>query len=254
MVVVSGVEATPRRCHNDPWDQVVGSAKVSVAAFAAVSEVDSAAVTEVIEGFEAAATLVVAEAASVEEVSGVAEAAAAATATLAVAEAGLVVVKTATPHQTLPMDPVVDLAGLADRAAVVIGETSPVRAVGMAVTVVVAHMMTGPEATEATVAAEIVATGTIDKPEATWSRCGHAETMGTAAAEITTGLETTTHASVDTKAAATRIPENCDATNRTIPKMSCGGYLRPFSSPFRLSLLLHILPLTPGVSLLFKVC
>lgn len=188
-----------------------------------------------IVGSVGVATLVVAEAASVEGASG-AVAAAAVTATLAAAEAASAAVRTATRHQMLPTDPAADSE---DLAAAATGETSLVRAVGMAVTVVVAHMMTGPEATEATVAAEIVAaTGTLDRPGATWSRCAHAEIMDTAAAEITTDPGTTTHASAATKAAATRIPENCDATNRTIGQMSCGGYLRPFPSPFRVTLLL----------------
>lgn len=248
--MVSAVEATPRQCRNDLWDQEAASAKVSVAGFVAASEVGLAAATEAIEGSEAAATLEAGEAGFVVEVS-VEAAAGAATATLAAAEAAMVAARTAMLHQTLPMDPAADSA---DLAAAVTGETSQVRVVGMAATVVVAHTMTGSEVTEATVAAEIAASEILDRPEATWNRCARAGTMGTAAAEITTDLEMTTHASVATKAVATRIPENCDATNRTISKMSCGGYLRPFSSPFRLSLLLDILPPPPGVSLLFEVC
>jgi hypothetical protein len=212
------------------------------------SAVDSVAVTEAIEVSGAVATLAVAEAGSV----GASVAAVGVTATSAAA-VGVVMVaaRTVTLRQTPPTDRAVVSAVL---AAAVTGETFPVRAVGMAVTVVVAHMKTGPEATEATAAAAIVAatgaaTGILDRPVATWSRYARAETMAMAEVETTTDLERTTRASVASKA-ATRIPENCGATDRTIPKMSRGGYLRPFSSPFRVRLLLHILPLPPGVSLL----
>lgn len=253
---VSVAGGTPRRCRNDLWDQV-GSAKVSVAAFAVASGVGSAAVTEAI-GVSAAATMAAAVADSVEDSveAGAATVTLAAAATLAAAEVVMAADRTVTLHRTLPTDPAVVTAA---RAAVT-GETSPVRAVGMAVTVVVAHMMTGPEATEATVAAATeAATGTLGRRAATWSRCAHAETTDTAEVETTTDPGMTTHASAATTA-VTRIPGSCGATDRTIPKMSCGGYLGPFSSSFRLRLLLHlyfpsaISPLPPGVSLFQLRC
>lgn len=201
---VSVAEGTPRPCRSDLWDQV-GSAKVSGAASAEVSGAASVAVTEATEA-SVAATMAAAEAASVEA----SVAAGAATATSAAAGVVIAVDRTVTLLRTLPTDPAAVTA--------VTGETSPAPAVGMAVTVVVAHMMTGPEATEATVAAETgAATGALGRREATWSQCGHAEITGTAEVETTTVPEMTTRASVATKA-ATRIRGSCDATDRTIPK------------------------------------
>jgi len=204
-------EATPRQCPNDPWDQV-GTAKGSVEASAVASEVDSVGATGAIAGSEVAATLAVGGAVSVED--SVVDVGA--IATLAAAEAATVAGRTVTLRPTLPTGPAAVSAALAAAAT---GETFPDRAVGIAVTVVVAHMMTDPEATEATVAAEIAAeiaaaTGTLDRQEAIWSRCARAGTMDTAA-ETTSDPEMKTRASVATKA-ATRIPENCAATNETL--------------------------------------
>lgn len=263
LVVVSAGEATRRRCRNDLWDQAgseaaTASEAASVVVLLVASEVALEAEREVIAVSEAAATLAAAVAASVEEASEVAVAEAAtvtlvvvvaaalATASAAVVAALAKEARTDTLHQTLPTDPAADSA---DLAAAVRGGSSLARAVGMAgVTVVVAHMMTGPEATVATVAAEIVAetvaeigeaTATLARAVATWSLSVRAgTTVVPPAAETTTDLETTTHGSAATKAAATKIPGSCDATNKTFLKMSCGlvsqsvSHFRLDQSPF----------------------
>jgi hypothetical protein len=236
--VVSVVEGIRRLCPSDPWDQV-GSATASVeVSVAVVSGVVVLGEIETVDS-EAAATSVVVEAASAEVV--VLEVTAVAIVGSATVVASAVVGRTATLRQTPPTAPAADSVV---HVVAVTGETSPARPVGTAGTVVVAHMMTDRAVTEDTAAAEIAAIATLGKQAATRNLFGHAATMVGSATETTTDLETTTHASAPTKVVATKIRESYDATNRTIIMLSCGGYFRPFSSPYP-SLLLDLLNFRP---------
>ena len=200
-------EATPRLCRPVPWDTEVSEAQeTSVAALAEASgdvtgdsAVAEASTTEV-------ASTAVAASETVEAASTAAE-----TATSAVPTALLL--------RMPPMAPVVvgteastATTGAADLVLAVVAVRA-VAAVGIAVRVVVAHLMTD-------LAAEVSATATHGNLEATWSPSDLAGRMvGTrtlaGATETTTARETMTIRGSVATMVATKIPGSSDATNKT---------------------------------------
>jgi hypothetical protein len=227
-VVVSAAADTLRQRWLDQWDPAV-LAVGSEAALAAASE-DAIVASEAV----VALTIVAADFAVEATAAGLATVVVVIALAVTVASVAIAALVVIAASEALTAAPLMRLAGPAVALAVATIDGTAPEAVGMAVTAAAhAHMMTD------LVEVSAAATATPGRAAATWSPSGlAARLVGITAAATTTGPETTTIPGSAALRVATKIPESCDATNKTIRRLVVG--ISSFTVLLLISLVHHL--------------